>query len=277
VTRQIDAAQYALVVAEKLRPAAFPRSGRYEARWVLEHQMGPNVLWLTESLSTRLELRPGMRVLDLGCGKALSSIFLAREFGVQVWATDLWVAASDNGRRVREAGVERLVYPVHAEAHALPFAAGFFDVIVSLDAYHYFGTDDLYLGTHLAPLVGVGGQLGIVVPGLVQEFDGDPPAPLAPQWREGWDLWSFHSPAWWRRHWAKTGLVAVEVAELMPDGWRHWLAWDEALFDLGYVAEPRWIALLRTDQGQNLGFTQLVARRTSEIVSSASTTPRMTS
>ena len=35
-------------------------------------------------------LEPGMRVLDLGCGKGLSSIFLAKEFGVQVWAADLW-------------------------------------------------------------------------------------------------------------------------------------------------------------------------------------------
>lgn len=136
VTPRFDAARYARVVAEKLRPAAFRRSARYEARRVLEHQMGPNVLWLTESLRTRLDLRPGMRVLDLGCGRALSSIFLAREFGVPVWASDLWVAASDNAQRVREAGLERLVYPVHAGAHALPFAAGFFDAIVCVDAYH---------------------------------------------------------------------------------------------------------------------------------------------
>ena len=42
-----------------------------------------------------------MRVLDLGCGVAASSIFLRREFGVQVWATDLWFHASDNVPRIR--------------------------------------------------------------------------------------------------------------------------------------------------------------------------------
>ena len=36
--------------------------------------------------------------------------------------------------------------PIHAEAHRLPFASEFFDVIVSIDAYQYFGTADLYLG-----------------------------------------------------------------------------------------------------------------------------------
>ncbi len=67
---------------------------------------GANSLWLTEWLTTALDLRPGMRVLDLGCGRAASSIFLHREFGVQVWATDLWFDASENLQRIRDAGVE---------------------------------------------------------------------------------------------------------------------------------------------------------------------------
>jgi hypothetical protein len=57
-----------------------------------------------------------------GCGNAVSSIFLAKEFGVQVWTTDLWIGASENWARVCEAGVEERVFPVHAEAHTLPFA-----------------------------------------------------------------------------------------------------------------------------------------------------------
>jgi methylmalonyl-CoA mutase C-terminal domain/subunit len=47
-----------------------------------------------------------MRVLDIGCGRAVSSIFLRREFGVQVWATDLWFTASENQQRIRDAGME---------------------------------------------------------------------------------------------------------------------------------------------------------------------------
>jgi cyclopropane fatty-acyl-phospholipid synthase-like methyltransferase len=65
-----------------------------------------NALWLTEWLSEALDLRSGMRVLYLGCGRAMSSIFLRREFGVQVWATDLWFHPSENFRRIRDAGVE---------------------------------------------------------------------------------------------------------------------------------------------------------------------------
>src|SRR6266511_2678606 len=102
----------------------FPRSNQYHPEWVRASVSGgANSLWLTEWLTTALDLRPGMRVLDLGCGRASSSIFLRREFGGQVWATDLWFSAAENIQRIRDAGLEDGVYPIHAEARSLPFAA----------------------------------------------------------------------------------------------------------------------------------------------------------
>ena len=41
---------------------------------MLVNLMGPNVPWLAEALSHVLDLQPGMRVLDMGCGRAISSI-----------------------------------------------------------------------------------------------------------------------------------------------------------------------------------------------------------
>lgn len=73
---------------QKLTLARYPRSGRYSARWLMDNNMGPNPIWLAEALAEVMPLRAGARVLDMGCGTALTSIFLAREFGVQVWATD---------------------------------------------------------------------------------------------------------------------------------------------------------------------------------------------
>src|SRR5262245_54933405 len=101
----------------------FPRSTKYNPEWIIASASGGgNSLWLTELLTSALHLRPGMRVLDLGCGRAASSIFLRREFGVQVWATDLWFSASENLQRIRDAGVEDGVFPIHADARSLPFA-----------------------------------------------------------------------------------------------------------------------------------------------------------
>jgi len=74
-----------------VRNKRYPRSAGYAARWMLDGNMGPNPLWLAESLSSVMPLESGMRILDMGCGAALSSIFLAKEFGVEVWAADLCV------------------------------------------------------------------------------------------------------------------------------------------------------------------------------------------
>src|SRR6185369_4472692 len=154
----------------------FPRASKYNSEWVLAGLSGgANPLWLTEWLSEALDLQPGMRVLDLGCGRAISSIFLHREFGVQVWGTDLWFSAAENLQRIQDAGANDGVFPIQADARSLPFAPGFFDVVTSIDSFVYYGTDDLYL-SYLARFLKPGGQVGIAGAGLVREIDGAVPA-----------------------------------------------------------------------------------------------------
>ena len=158
----------------------FPRASTYHPDWIRDSVGGgANSLWLTEWLAEALELRPAMRVLDLGCGRGASSMFLHREFGVQVWATDLWFSAEERSQRIRDAGVvDGGVVAIHADARALPFDLEFFDAIVSIDSFPYYGTDDLYLG-YLARFVKPGGAIGIAGAGLMHEIDGAVPEHLA--------------------------------------------------------------------------------------------------
>lgn len=58
---------------ELFDPTQFPCSSDYDPDWGLEDMMGPNALWLTESLATCMDLEPAMRVLDMGCGEGSSS------------------------------------------------------------------------------------------------------------------------------------------------------------------------------------------------------------
>ena len=248
---------------EALALERFPRSAKYDRDWMISNSMGPNAVWITEFLSEALALQPGMKVLDLGCGKAMSSIFLAREFGAEVWANDLWIPAADNEMRIQAAGLADQIHAVHAEAHALPYDKEFFDVIVSLDAYHYFGTDDLFLG-YLTRFLKQSGQVGIVSPGLLHEFDGDPPEHLQDGWH--WDFASFHSPDWWRQHWERIGKVDVTNADWLKYGWRYWALWNRVcaqvrgIEDRGYPTHGE-ADMVESDGGRNLGFVRLVARR----------------
>jgi SAM-dependent methyltransferase len=233
----------------------FPRSSAYHPDWIMAGVSGgANPLWLTEWLAGTLDLRPDMRVLDLGCGQALSSIFLRREFGVQVWATDLWFNASANLRRVRDAGVEDGVFPIHADARSLPFAAEFFDAVVSIDSFPYYGTDDLFLSS-LARFVKPGGAMGIAGAGLTREIDGPVPDHLRHWWTP--DLWCLHSAAWWRRHWERTGIVDVTHADTLLNGWQVWLDWHKVVAP-DNAAE---IQAVDADRGSYLGYVRVVGRR----------------
>ena len=83
-----------------------------------------------------------MRVLDLGCGRGLTSAYLADTFGVQVFALDLWIPATENYLRFRELGLDSRIIPLHGDAWNMPFAEEYFDAVVSIDSYHYFGRDE---------------------------------------------------------------------------------------------------------------------------------------
>src|SRR5262245_6097796 len=237
----------------------FPRASAYHPDWVIASVSGgANALWLTEWLTEAPDLKPGMRVLDLGCGRAMSSVFLRREFGVEVWATDLWFNPTENLQRVRDAGVADGVFPIHADARALPFAAGFFDAIISIDSYFYYGTDDLYLSA-LARFVKPGGPIGIAQAGLTPELVGEVPGHLREWWAQD-QPWCFHSADWWRRHWGRTGILDLEVADTLADGWRFWVDWLRLIAPQNTVE----IGAMEADAGRNIGYVRVVGRRRSD-------------
>jgi len=240
---------------ERLVCDRFPRSSKYHPDWVIASASGgANALWLTEWLAEALDLRPGMRVLDLGCGLAMSSVFLRREFEVQVWATDLWFSAANNLQRVRDAGVDDGVFPIHADARALPFAPEFFDTVVSIDSFVYYGTDDLYLN-YLARFLKPGGVLGIAGAGVMQEIDGAVPDHLRSWWEPSMSC--LHSAPWWRRHWERTGILDIAVADTLPDGWQLWRDWQEVVAPHNTVE----IEAVEADGGRYLGYVRVVGCR----------------
>ncbi len=237
----------------------FPRASRYHPDWVIASMGSPsNALWLTEWLCETLDLQPGMRVLDLGCGRAMSSIFLRREFGVEVWATDLWFSPSENLLRIRDAGVADGVFPIHADARSLPFAADFFDAILAVDSYMYFGTDDLFLHT-LGRFVKPGGQIGIAMSGLTNDLGQEIPSHLSAWWRQD-QLWSLHTADWWRWHLGRAGVLDVAVADTLEAGWQFWL---ESLRTVAPDNKVE-IAALESDVGRHIGYVRIAGRRNND-------------
>lgn len=183
-----------------------------DGRW-----MAPGGLLLAERLADALQLRPGDRVLDLGCGRGQSSVYFAKRFGVDVISLDLWIPASERLAAAALAGVADRVTALQGDiARGVPVEAGSLGAIVCLQAFHCFGTAR-WLLRYLTSLLEPGGRLAIAQGCFRQEVDDFPPLFRA---TDGWnaEYGSYHSPAWWRRHFEANGPLAVRVAMEVPDG-----------------------------------------------------------
>jgi cyclopropane fatty-acyl-phospholipid synthase-like methyltransferase len=172
-----------------------------------------------------------------------------------VYATDLWIPATENYGRFAAFGLEDRVIPIHAEAHDLPYADSYFDAAVCVDAYLYFGQEDGYMDKYLAPLVKPGGQIALAIPGVKTDLDGVP-ADIA-EFVSAEDFGTFKSTAWWKRHLETSErfkLDRVWEFEGFDEAWSDWLACDNP-----YAVRDR--DMIRADAGRYMNLICITGRR----------------
>ena len=129
------------------------------------------------------KIKAGSIVMDLGSGQGITSVFLAKEYGFKVYATDLWSDAEENRKFFAEMGLtDDQIIPVKVDATDLKYEKEFFDVVVSTDSYNYFGRDEKYLDEKLLPFVKKGGYIYIVVPGMKKDCHNNIPKELLLSW-----------------------------------------------------------------------------------------------
>lgn len=129
------------------------------------------------------KIKAGSIVMDLGSGQGITSVFLAKEYGFKVYATDLWSDAEENRKFFAEMGLTNdQIIPVKADATDLKYEKEFFDAVVSTDSYNYFGRDEKYLDEKLLPFVKKGGYIYIVVPGMKKDCHNNIPKELLLSW-----------------------------------------------------------------------------------------------
>lgn len=161
----------------------YVRSEKYDTPELMKKIMGPNPVKLEEELLLQHEIPAGSVVCDLGSGQGLTSVFLAREYGFTVYAADLWSDPEENRKFFDSMGLSgEQIIPVKADASALPFEKNFFDAVVCVDSYNYFGRDTAYLDEKLLPFVRSGGYIYIAVPGMKEDLHDNIPPELLLSW-----------------------------------------------------------------------------------------------
>ena len=199
----------------------------YRQYFTKEYLMGPNSFRLLEELLRRNPFETRFdRTLDLGCGMALTSVFLANETPAKsVYAFDLWVNATDNLKRIRSLSLEDRIVPIHGDALDMPFAQDWFDAVVSVDSYHYFGCREGIFAEKILPFVRQDGTVMIAVPGLREEPQGEMRT-LFETWAEGDDSLCFRTVAWWKalleKECGDRCDIAVLEVECVDAAWEDW-------------------------------------------------------
>ena len=208
----------------------FPRSNSFDPSLVRSKIMGPNPLKLCEELLSAAEIPRGSRVCDLGSGSGITSVMLAREYGLDVYAVDLWSDPDENRAFFDQMGVPASqIHPVKADAaEGLPFLPGFFDAVVSIDSYNYYGRDPDYLGKKLLPYVADAGKLYLSIPGMVRDCHDELPECLLASWTPE-QLEYMHDINWWHAMISQTDGVKILDMHAMTctsEAWADWIACD---------------------------------------------------
>jgi len=195
----------------------FPLLEGYTWEECVDGAMGPGGLFLASQMAEQLGICEGARVLDLGCGRARTSVFLAKHFGARVTAADLWIDPSENWKYIVQHQMEDRVVPLRGEARNLPFADDYFDAIFCMDAFHYFGTDDFFL-RYFTKFLRPNGKVCIGGPCYRTELDDNTPKEYFHS-----ESFAYHSPDWWKRHFEKEGFMDVIRCEASSSGRLLWL------------------------------------------------------
>lgn len=230
-------------------------SNEQNAAFLRANMMGPNAMRLSEEMASCLDIQPGMRVLDLGCGYGLSTLLLVKKYGVSVLAADLWIPPTENLRRFQSMGIDDKAIPISADAtKGLPFAEEYFDLLFSVDAYHYFGDTEEMLPS-LLPFVKKGGTIAISIPGIQFEFGDNIPEEMKPFW-SGEVARTIHSLDWWKELWSREkGIEILDIREMLccEQSWKEWHTSD-------YPDLAEDIKMKTAENGNYYNLIQMVAK-----------------
>eukprot|EP00033_Pygsuia_biforma_P004377 GCRY01004798.1.p1 GENE.GCRY01004798.1~~GCRY01004798.1.p1 ORF type:complete len:240 (+),score=46.37 GCRY01004798.1:62-781(+) len=228
----------------------------FTEQFVAENMMGPNALTLLEETLHGLSLERGMRVLDLASGKALTSIYLAKKYDVTVFSVDLWIPPSENFERIKAFHLENQVIPVYSEAKALPFANDYFDAVVCIDSYHYFGNNEQYFDTYLSKCLKKDALIILAMPGLKMECS-EIPKPLAPFFPNMDDFETLHSIPWWDTILNKSSSFHLERIFSMKKATKAWNEWLEATNE--YAIQDR--EMMKAENGNYFDMIAAIGRK----------------
>jgi len=219
---------------------------------------GPNAIRQAEELASHFTITKDMKIIDLGCGMGLSSLYLVKAHDANVFATDLFADPTENLERFQSLGVADKTTPMVIDAtQPLPFAKRYFDVIFSVGSYNIFGDNEEIL-PNLVSYVKKGGYIAVAFPGLKYDFGENVPPEMQPFWDDPEIAKTVRGIEWWRGLFSKAdNIEIVNLSEMAC----HDIAWKEYIASIDPSSEDKCILdMMEAEDRKYFNTIQLIAK-----------------
>lgn len=218
--------------------------------------LGPGTLDMALPLVEALRIRPGMRVLEVGGGTGQVATILARAFDVMVFTLEPWHGGEHIQQRAAAAGVGDRVIGLRSRAQELPFAAGTFDAVLSINSFEMIADDRPAALAEMVRVARPGARVGIAEPMCLPALIPPEIAALDERGELRFQH-CFRTVEWNRDLFTQAGL-AVTGAYYFPDARRWWLAYEAQTTQPGRAIERE---LIRRDEGRWLSLGLVVGEK----------------
>jgi ubiquinone/menaquinone biosynthesis C-methylase UbiE len=163
----------------------------------------------TQHLLKNCAVRPGQRVLDIGCGTGHTLQLLAQEYGAQAVGIDLSMQFLSGARlRANESNHAERIELLNADGGKLPFSTGAFDYVVIESVLVHADTEQLLAEAYR--VLDYGGRLGVNEMTYVKP----PPGELRNLLEEKLGI-KAHQPDEWNEIFERSGFRTV-ITETRP-------------------------------------------------------------
>lgn len=250
---------------------AYSKSARYTDLDAIYAQCsGPGGLGLSDFMARKMGLGRGARLLDVGCNRGIQSCFLAKEYGLAVFAVDPWDDRMDGEpmvehvRRNAEAwGVPNAVLAQKIGVPDTRLAAESFDFVLSttaLEMVRGLRGEEGYLDClrEIHRLLRPGGVFGLGEP---MHLDAPLPEDLEPYVSYGDFPWKecFRDLRATVADVERAGFAIVESG-YAPDAWSWWTEYarHDPFCKADPEGDPRTLAI---DGGRWTSFGYVIARK----------------
>ena len=151
---------------------------------IIANLMGPNVVSIFNELCAgKLPAGDDAQICDLGCGAGLSSLAIAAACEGRIHAIDSWNTPEQNRERFDRFTFGNRIVAVQADAPVLPYDEGYFDTLICLDSYNYFGRAEGVID-QVASYVKKGGKLFMGISGIKRDATEDDMKVFGFSWSE---------------------------------------------------------------------------------------------